>query len=338
LCFLLPLSLAADQIVLKNGDRITGQIVKKDGGALTVKSDLLGVVTVPWAAVTSITSAAPLAVVPAAGETVTGVVTTSGDKLQVATPAGPAAMPLAGVSAIRNADEQKQWDRLQHPSLMALWAGYADVGLSLTRGNAETSTFTTTFHAARVTRTDRITVQFNEIYATALVSGKDAATAQAVRGGIDYNRNVNPRMFLDVFNNYEYDKFQDLDLRAAAGGGFGYTAVKNERTHVDVAGGVDYQRAEFTTFTQNSAEGYFGDDLGYKLSAASSLTQSFRIFPNLTTGGDYRMNFDLGAATRLKKWLSWQVTASDRFLSDPVAGHKRNDLLLTTGLRVSFAR
>jgi len=42
--------------------------------------------------------------------------------------------------------------------------------------------------------------------------------------------------------------------------------------------------------------------------------------------------------TRLKRWLSWQVTASDRLISDPVPGRKKNDILLTTGFRVSFAR
>jgi hypothetical protein len=32
------------------------------------------------------------------------------------------------------------------------------------------------------------------------------------------------------------------------------------------------------------------------------------------------------------------VTASDRFLSNPIPGRQKNDLLLTTGVRVNFAR
>ena len=34
-----------DQIVLKNGDRVTGSIIKKDGKSLTIKTDHFGVVT-----------------------------------------------------------------------------------------------------------------------------------------------------------------------------------------------------------------------------------------------------------------------------------------------------
>lgn len=337
--FLLPLSLPADQVTLKNGDRITGRIVKKDGGKLTVKSELMGEVSIPWSAVTSITSSEPLLVVLPGGKSVSGALSTSGGAIQVATPSGTETAPLADVSAVRNADEQKQWERLQHPGPLDLWAGYVDVGLALARGNAETSTFTTTFNAVRATRTGKVTLQFNEIYASALISGKSAATAQAVRGGLDYNRNVGPRMFIDLFNQYEHDKFQNLDLRVVLGGGLGFKAIATDRSHLDLTGGLDYDRAQFSTpRTRNSAEGYFGDDWSYKLSGISSLTQSFRVFPNFTSGGEYRINFDLGAATRLKKWLSWQVTVSDRFLSDPVAGRKKNDILLTTGFRVSFAR
>ena len=38
----------ADQITFKNGDRVTGAIVKKDGATLTFKSALMGQITVPW--------------------------------------------------------------------------------------------------------------------------------------------------------------------------------------------------------------------------------------------------------------------------------------------------
>jgi len=38
----------ADQIVMKNGDRITGTIVKLDGKNITVKTANLGAVTASW--------------------------------------------------------------------------------------------------------------------------------------------------------------------------------------------------------------------------------------------------------------------------------------------------
>jgi hypothetical protein len=52
--------------------------------------------------------------------------------------------------------------------------------------------------------------------------------------------------------------------------------------------------------------------------------------------GEYRMVFDTAAITKISKYLSWQIDLSDRYLSNPLFGLKGNDLLLTTGVRVTF--
>jgi hypothetical protein len=270
---------------------------------------------------------------------VTGKIATTGGKLEIITSTGIETAILPDVSEVRNSAEEAKYQRLLHPGLRELWTGFTDLGLALARGNARTTTFTTAFVATRASRTDTIKVHFNQIYATATVDGSPTTTAQALRGGWGYDRNLSSKLFLNLFNDYEKDKFQNLDLRFVLGGGAGFHAVKTGRTALDILGGIDYNRERFSTpLTRNSAEAYLGDDRTNKLSSASCLWQSYRFFPNLTTSGDYRMNFDVGAVTALKKWLSFQLTASDRYLSTPVGGRKRNDVLLTTGFRVSFGR
>ena len=54
--FLCPAALFADQIVLKNGDRLTGTIEKSDDKTLIIKTEFAGEVTVEWPAVQEITS------------------------------------------------------------------------------------------------------------------------------------------------------------------------------------------------------------------------------------------------------------------------------------------
>ncbi len=329
----------ADQLILKNGDRITGKLVKKDGAKVTLKSDLMGDVTVAWDAVTSLSSDEPVTVVLPGGRKVLGKLQTTGDQVSVVTSGATETAALAQITAIRNTEEQRAYDRLERPGFADLWAGYADLGLSAARGNAKTNTFTTAVNAVRATRTDKTTVYFNQIYATATINGVNAGTANALRGGIAYNRNLRPRLFVNTFNDYEYDRFQNLDLRFVLGGGLGYSTIKNERSQLDLLGGLDYKHETFNTpLTRKSAEAYGGDDFSHKLSARTSLRQSFRVFTNVTGPGERRMNFDLGANTNLWKWLAFQISASDRFLSNPVGGRQRNDVLLTTGLRLSFAR
>lgn len=190
-----------------------------------------------------------------------------------------------------------------------------------------------------MTKTDKTSLGFSLIKASALANGKNADTAQAVRGGIGYDRNVGARLFVNTFNDYEYDRFQNLDLRFVIGGGFGLKAVKGERGALSLVGGADYNHSSFSTpLTRSSAEAYWGDDYTLKLAGASSFMQSFRMFNNLSDTGSYRLNLDAGLATKLKKWLNWNVSLSDRYLSNPAPGRKTNDWLYTTGLGLSFGR
>jgi len=60
---------------MKNGDRLSGAIVKYDGKNLILKSEFAGQVTIPWDAVTAITSSDPLNVGLKDGQMLVGVVT-----------------------------------------------------------------------------------------------------------------------------------------------------------------------------------------------------------------------------------------------------------------------
>ena len=225
------------------------------------------------------------------------------------------------------------------PACSNFGPGSSILGLALARGNARTDTLTTSFNATRVTRKDKITLTFSQIYGTARVNGVTSTIASAIRGGWSYNRDINPRFFVTTLNEYEHDGFQDLDLRFVAGAGFGVNAVKNPKTNLSFGGGVRLLARELHRSPASQLGGSeLRQRLRLQLLSATNVTQSFRVFPNLSNTGEYRMNFDIGAVTALKKWLGWHVTASDRFLSNPVFGRQRNDLILSTGFRVSFAR
>ena len=245
---------------------------------------------------------------------------------------------------MRDATEQRAYERLLDPGWGQLWTASASLGFAGTQGNAKTRTLTTAFNAARVTNGDKTTVYFSAIRASALIGSVLEGTAQAVRGGWGYSRNLSPRVFLNGFNDYDYDRFQNLDLRFVLGGGLGYVAWKGERGRFDVLGGAAYNREKFSptapnpAFTRNSAEAFFGDDFTYKLNTATALYQNMRFFPNMSDTGEYRLNFDLGANTRLARWLTWNVALSNRMLSNPVPGRQKNDLLYTTGIGVIFGR
>ena len=230
--FSLP-ALAADQVVLTNGDTITGTIVKKDGDKLTIKSEFLGEVTMPWKAVKSLRSDAELTVVLPSGEAVKGKIATAGDQLEVAAPGAPKTAPLATVAAVRDEAEQHHYERMLHPGILELWAGYFDIGFAMASGNSRSQLLSTAFNAARVTRTDKLSAYFNQVNTKSRVNNVTSTTAAALRGGWKYNRTLAGRLFMTGFNDYEHDRFQNLSLRFVAGGGLGMNAVKKENVQLD---------------------------------------------------------------------------------------------------------
>jgi putative salt-induced outer membrane protein len=348
---LLVVSARADQVTLKNGDRLTGTIVKADAKTMLIKTELAGEVNVQWDGVTSIVSTQPLHLGLKDGQTVVGTVATADGKFEVATKAaGEVTTPKDAVVTVRDDDEQKNYDaevdRLRNPHLTDFWSGIVDTGLSVTRGNSATLTYNLAAKAARVTTRDKISVYATAVYATDDTTPPSKTTAHAIRGGIRSDLNVSDRVFVFGFTDFEFDEFQHLDLRNVLGGGVGYHVIKTKNTLFDVFGGGDYEQEYFspnpptepTSLTRKTGEVVLGEELNTKVNNRTTFSEKFSLFPNVSNGGEYRLQFDATSATRLKGWLSWQVTYSDRYLSDPLPGLKKNDVLLSTGLRLTFGK
>ena len=337
----------ADQVTLKNGDRLTGTIVKSDGKALLLKTDAAGEVTIKWDSVGAIASSQPLSLQLKNGQIVSGSVTTEDGKFEVATrDRGPVAALRDDVVAIRNAEEESAYDRSLHPRLRDFWSGLLDTGLSETRGNSALLAFSLAAKAARVAPRDKLSLYATSVYATDNTTPPGRTTANSIQGGARFDYNLTPRLFAFALADFAYDEFQHLDLRSVLGGGLGLHVIKTDNTTFDVFAGGNYDKEKFspnpplvlTNITRNSAEVLAGEELGWKLNKRVSFDERFTAFPNVSDLGQYRFQFDATAATKLKTWLSWQLTVSDRYLSNPLPGLKSNDELLATGLRLSFGK
>jgi small nuclear ribonucleoprotein (snRNP)-like protein len=245
LCFFAG-SVMADQVTLKNGDRLTGTIVKSDAKTLLIKTEFAGEVNVQWDAVSAMVSSQTLHLALKDGQTIVGTVTAADNKFDVATKeTGPVTASKDAVAAVRNDAEQKAYDqqveRLRHPHLLDFWSGMLDTGLSLTRGNSDSLTYSLASKAVRATERDKITVYSDAIYTKSTVNGVSSTSAHSIRGGVRGDLNVREKWFVFGFTDFEYDAFQHLDLRNVLGGGLGYHVVKTEKTTFDLFGGGDFE-------------------------------------------------------------------------------------------------
>jgi putative salt-induced outer membrane protein YdiY len=353
----LSASSLADQVTLKNGDRLTGKVVKGDGKTLVLHTDAAGDVTIQVAAIQEIKTEQDLHVGMKGGKTAVGPVSAEDGKMEVATKtAGTVEVAADDVTVIRNDAEQAAYDKSLHPGLMHGWTGGANVGFSVARGNSETENLALAFNAAHPTLNDKIV-----LYATSIDTKNDLATPTTVAsletGGLRYDRNINPRLFGFGAGDFMSNALQYLDLRAVYTGGLGFHAIKSDSTVLDFLGGLNYTHETYSngapipptppsTTPTGLYESYgvtnryvamtLSEELNQKLGKSTVVTQNFNFYPNLQQTGQYRGTFNLGTVTKISKWLGWQNQFGDIYVSNPPSDAKKNDVLLTTGLNVTF--
>ena len=328
----------ADQLSLKNGDRVSGSIVKSDGKNILVKSELIGDVTIPFDNIASITTDKPLYVGLTDGRTVVGILGATQDRAEIRATSGAVTISRNAITFIRSESEQKAYEKTLNPGWTEQWTGGADLGVALTKGNSDTTNIALGVGMSRETLRDKTTVYAASIYNRDSTNGISRTVANTIRFGVRYDRDFSKRWFGYGFTDLERNGLQDLNLRWVLGGGLGYHAIRNERTRLDLLGGLAMNREYFKGIDNDrtSAEAQVGQTLSHQFNSRVSLKEQLFIFPNLSDGGEYRINFDTSLITDITKRIGWQFTLSDRYLSNPPPGLKQNDLILTTGIRVKL--
>jgi putative salt-induced outer membrane protein len=356
--FLVPLaflllscaSAFADQIILKNGDRLTGTITKSDDKTLLIKTEFAGDVTVQWPAVQQVTSTQPLHVAEKSGATVAGTVTTANDNLVVAPPSGvPVSVAKADVTALRNDQEQVIFEKGERPTLMQGWNGGATVGFGLTGGNSQTESLSLAFTADRPTKTDDIKMYATSVYSTNNAPGASpSVTANSIQAGARYSHNITSRLFGFGSANFQTDALQYLNLRTILAGGLGVHVIKTDKTIFDVLAGPGWTHESYSDFfntTTNMQQAAMsdsfaiitvGEEFSRKLRLGTLLTEKFYYLPDISHTGQYQTNFAVGSVTKISKWFGWQNAFSDIYVTNPPPTTKKNDLVFTTGLNVTF--
>jgi putative salt-induced outer membrane protein YdiY len=344
-------TLFADQVTLKNGDRLTGTILKSDGKTLVLHTEAAGDVTIKFETIQGITSEQVLHVSLKGGKTAVGPVTTTDGKIEIATKtAGTVEASKEDVKGMRS---EEAYQKYVHPGLMNGWDGGIDVGFSIARGNAQTENLALAFNATHPTLNDKIT-----LYASSIDTKNDLATPSDVaslqQGGIRYDRNVNPRLFAFVGADFMANALQFLDLRGVYTAGFGFHAINSEATVLNFLGGINYTHETYSNgplvigsippvyasygVTHKFAALTLGEELTHKIGKGTVVTQNTYFYPNLQDTGQYRWTLNVGTVTKISKWLGWQNQFGDIYVTNPPLSAKKNDVIFTTGLNIAFAQ
>lgn len=338
----------AETVTLANGDRITGKISDSDGKTLTLTTDYAGDVKVKWASIQQLVADKPLYIITSDKTTIAGTVAPAAKALTIQPASGGAPVEVSydKIAAIRTAESESAFEKSQRPTWKQDWKGSGTLGLSLARGNSETTNLNTAVAAERKTPYDDFAVSESSIYSTDNLPGA-GVTANAVLGAIKYDRNITARLFVAAEGDFTHDELQDLTLRAIYTGGLGLHAIAKPNTTLDVLAGVNYTRETYSgteakpgpSFDRNLPGLTFSEVFMHKFGALTTFNETASIYPDLDNFSQYRVSLDANAVTKINKWLGWQITVSDRYVTNPpILGTKSNDVILSTGINVAFGK
>lgn len=211
LCFSLWAGLAwADEVLLLNGDRLTGTIVKMEERILTLQTDYGGEIKIDWRKVQRVSSNSPMKIfVPEQSrDALTDFFFGAQGLREVTELHAESAIPLEEVTAIN----------LEPIRL----TGTVSVGGNSTSGNSSTKAINSaarlTLHAYR----QRLLIEGKYNYGQA----GEQVTARNSLASLKHNYFVSKQIFVETFGMLEKDTLQNLQLRSTIGSGLGYQSMK----------------------------------------------------------------------------------------------------------------
>jgi len=340
----------ADVATLKNGDRVTGTLVMIKGGTLQLKTDNLGVVSIPMANVATYSADKPVAVIIKGQEPMRGTLELlpSGDWQVKAANGQVQTVAAAKPDLIMPSAD---YDKLEvAPGLWQAWKGTASLGYSIQNGNQETNTLTTSITGARERPATpifephwRTNFDFTTLFSHAEQKNPapphnitSTVTSRTLTADLRQDYLFTGNNFVFVFGQLNHVSTQDLYLQQTYGGGFGRDVVKNARTTFSVLGGPTYvQEKFFDGLLTRTSDLLVGETLGEQFSKRLRLDHYLHFYPDLVHGGQYR--FDTSAVLSFKLTNKLLVNASviDLYLSNPPTGEK-NNITFSTGIGYSF--
>ncbi len=229
---------SADEVWLKNGDRLTGKVLSLDGGTLVFKTSYAGDLSIQWGEVVNLKTDEPIKVVLGDETTAEGSVS-PGDsgkvKVTAEQVAEPVTVKLANVKTIN-----------PKPPLRTNLR--ANAGFSMTGGNTDTQDFYADAEFMARTLENRYTI--GGLYKRS--EDDNVKTADKAFGYLKYDHFFTKKWYGYSTATAEQDEFKDLDLRSTLGVGAGYQFIESDLTNLSLEGGLSYVNEDYIIAEDNS--------------------------------------------------------------------------------------
>jgi putative salt-induced outer membrane protein YdiY len=313
----------ADDVVLANGDRLSGRLLHKSGDVLAFETPPAGQLKIRWSDVVALSTDREVEIWLAGEARPRRAVLSSAYDGTVDLVGDESDVPLVRIAFINPTPEES--------GVGALYNGHVTASATRVRGNTDTqqsyadADFTGRSRDYRYTLTGKFSQNRDH--------GVKIASNWLFTGNVDYF--LTAKRFLYLRGSRESDRFKGVDRRSTVGAGYGVQLIETLRTNVALRAGIDYvnlNRLPPEDDTRYPAIGWGvraahklaerGTELFHEQDGYLNLRNSQQITLRSRSGVRVPLYIGLNASAQVN--LDW-----DR---DPTPGRKALDTTLLLGL------
>ncbi len=316
-----------DILMLKNGDRITGEVRSLERGRLTFKTDDMGTLEIEWDKVASVTATATFEIEMLAGTQIYGALEPGPQAgvLSVATATGVLDLNVLAIGRLSRLGETL-WGRID---------GSIDLGASYT---SSTELFMLDFAAAADYERPRYKISSN-LNAT-FTTQTDVEDTRRANLGLGFLGRLPKRWFYSGDGLMEQNQELGFDLRSSLAGSLGRYLVQGRRDELQSALGISVNReVPAEGDAQTNAElvlsiGYYRFSYDFP---NVDISVNLSIYESLNDWGRTRVEADASIRREMLKDFYVTLRAYESYDSEPATdGAPNNDFGLTFALGWSF--
>lgn len=313
LCLSAVTVVLGDEIVFKNGDRLSGKITSLGDGKMVIQTAEAGDVKVDAAQVKSFSTDAPIELRLSDGTLLNRRVGPADGDGQVSLLGG-----LLGEQGVAIADI----DAINPPTVQ--WLGDIKFGALLSRGNSSSETVSLGINLARKTERDALTFGASYLYGRTKnrLTGLRTTTADNWQTELKYEYNFTKKFYGFADALLSRDRLAFLDLRFNPAVGVGYRWVKDPDLTFATEGGIAWVYETYTNASPTRRD--FSLKLAYHLTKKFNdhvaLFHDVSYFPSVQDGRHFIANIDAGFRATLTKHFFTEFKAVLDYDSTPARG------------------
>jgi len=322
-------SLQADEVVLVNGDKLTGTIDSIVGGKLKLNSPLLGTVEIDMIHVESVSSDASIPVVLSDGTTVMRRL-------------GPAA---TGKVSLQDEQQKRdvEWGQITAvnppPAEPPAWKGSISAGLTSIHGNTRSDSMNASLSMSKRRELTRTTLGADYGRSTQRddVTGKNQTTEDWWRAMAKHDYFFSKKFYGYLEGRYQTDKIARLDRRIIGGVGAGYQWIESEDMNFSTEGGLAYISEKYK---DGDSDDRMSVQLGYnfdkKLNDWLKFKHNLSYFPSLEKFSDYYLTTSAELRAGLTKSMFTNFRTILDYDATPAEGKGSTDIKYMLGIGLDF--